>query len=472
MGDNYTVGYRRGMQAQSGALLKGEPSRVLATAPYLCPFSRLEKALLFFIAITAFVPYPFNAVIDLLEIACILFVVLSPILGLVIRQNIACFLVLSYSVVIGQLLGTSGLAEPTATLAFLKICVYLCFIIILAKRCANDENATFLLKYIVMPISAIMCVSVWIDLFTDTRFFADWQLRFVIYSGALEWFDTTSPASLLAAVEYFNRGSGFAARPWHVPAWAMCGLIGLMALKTRKEIRNNQFWLLLSLLIITPLLMPEAKALVTIGSAIIVYLLLLDRHELGTSKVKAVAAAVAVLLIFVALHPILEDLLAGQDIVFSTRKWLQLLSFTGDLRSVDPRVDMFTRDWQWLLRNPWILVLGSGWNFILTPSVKSHSLYISLLGGGGLVGLITLLLFLRKQVAEQLALRSAERHSSAISKAGLVSLALTGIADSYLTSRLNVPAAFLTLWITLCVIAAPVSAEENPSGAGLLQEDV
>ena len=104
------------------------------------PFSRLEKLLLIGIAVTAIAPYAFNSVINMWELAIAAFVLLSPIFVKVVRHNLGILFILSIAVVIGQLNGTSGLAETTATLAFLKVCVYVCFIAILA--CAAKIRIT------------------------------------------------------------------------------------------------------------------------------------------------------------------------------------------------------------------------------------------------------------------------------------------------------------------------------------------
>ncbi|HSN73921.1 MAG TPA: hypothetical protein VL334_02375, partial [Anaerolineae bacterium] len=235
---------------------------VLAT-----PFSRLEQTLLLGFALTAIAPYAFNSVINMWELAIAAFVLLSPVLAKTVQRNLGILFLLSISVLIGQLSGTSGTAEKTATLAFLKVCFYVCFIAILGLRCRNADNRRFFLKTIVLPVAVLVCLSVWIDLFSGTRLFAEWQDMMYFRANPIESENYTL-YDWLDLLDQRNRSSGLAQHPWHVIAWVMCGLLALMTLRTHRQFKSRWFWVFLALLFFTPLLLPQRNGLVGMVTAL------------------------------------------------------------------------------------------------------------------------------------------------------------------------------------------------------------
>ena len=204
---------------------------------------------------------------------CAAFVLLSPIFIKVVRRNLGILFLLSIGVVIGQLNGTSGLAETTATLAFLKICVYVCLIAILGLRCKNPDNRQFSLKYIVLPVTLLVSFSVWIDLFSGTRFFAQWQDTMFFRTNPVNN-EVYSSYMWIDLLDQLNRSSGLAQRPWHVVAWVLCGLLAMLTLRSHGQFKSRWFWVFLPVLFITPLLLPQRNGLAGMGTALIVYLIL------------------------------------------------------------------------------------------------------------------------------------------------------------------------------------------------------
>lgn len=420
------------------------------------PFNMLEKLLLVGIVVAVLIPHQFNSVINLLEIAITLFVLMSPLLVLVVAKHFGFFVMLAVSVFVGHFSGMSGAAEPTATVAFLKICVYLCFIAILALRCRNASNRRFFLKFIVLPLTLIICASVWIDLYTNTRFFGEWQTQLVVDETALDRVEQRIDSDIVDYWDWFNRGSGFAQRPWHVAPWAICGLIAAMTLRAHGDFKSRWFWVTLLFLILTPLLLPHRNALIIIGAAVGTYLLAAKNRELSVRRGQVLTAIFAILAVFLFLQSFLAESRVGANEEINpltTTAILKLFSspLTGDV-GIDPRVDIFVRDATWLLDRPVHLFFGTGWNIVVVPSTRPHNLYIAIITAGGLWSLALLFIFLHRQFVQH---SGTWKNASGIAKAGLISLALAGITDNYLTSRLGVPASFMALWLTLCLIAAP-----------------
>lgn len=429
---------------------------VLSMRPFLWNyrFTRLEKVLLIFILVSALFPYPFK-IGNMLEITTAIFVILSPLLISMVRRNLHFLIILGFPLIIGQILGTGGLAEKTTILVYLKFCIYMCFIGILALRCRHPVNRRFFLMWIVVPLAVSICVSVWVDLYTNTPLFAEYQS--ILLPGAKDFAEVYDISDITSYLEYRNYGSGLAQRPWQVAPWAMCALIALMTLRSQGDFKSRWFWPLFIFLLLTPLLLPHRNAVIMLGTGVVSYFILSWVKGEEKKWVQLLVGIVIIITFFAGSQLFFYTLTSArpEENLTALLKWGQKSDFSLTLSQIDGRVNMFIEDAKWLIKNPIFLFFGTGYNIVLTPSVKPHNLYIAIVTASGLFGLITLLFFLRTQITHQVRSKAAWHTSSAITKAGILSLALAGMADSYLTSRLGVPAFFMTLWLALCVIAAP-----------------
>ena len=326
------------------------------------------------------------------------------------------------------------------------------------------------MKYIVLPVTLLFALSVWIDLFSGTRFFAQWQDTMFFRTNPVNN-EAYSSYMWIDLLDQLNRSSGLAQRPWHVVAWALCGLLAMLTLRSHGQFKSRWFWVFLPVLFITPLLLPQRNGLVGMGTALIVYLILAQREGTSIARPRSIVVGLALLAAFVFLQPVLTNAINQSQGYYSdyfqTTSLVRLLDTpnTGNIRTIDPRVDIFLTDATWLVDNPLYLIFGTGWNIVIAPSTKPHSLYMSVVVGSGILGLVTLIVFLWRTLAQQVGSRSVWRNTSAIAKTGLITLAVVGLFDSYMTGRLAVPASFLALWLALCVIAArrpePVVEEEQ-----------
>ena len=396
---------------------------------------------------------PIGGILNLLEVMTAIFVLLSPYLRVSLRRCLPLLLVLSYSVLAGQIMGTSGAAVPVATWAFLKIPMYVLFIDILVLSSRVETTRRWMLAKVVVPVTAIIMLSVLLDIYTPIPF-GEFHKRFTYTPGSVEFMEWYYGGSFEDLWGEVKMGSGLAFIYWHVSPWAMCGLIATLILSKDGALSPRRKLLLMLLYLITPTLTPQRNSLVIMGSflAILIVLSLLGQSKLITRKqAVSIFVVIAVLMgLQYTTDPYVLESIPGSRQTALQRFIALPLGFSYDTNT---RIRMYVDGFEWFLDNPYVLLLGSGWNQIISVYSKPHSLYIGVLLGGGIFGFVTLVVFVRRLLREQLMGAQAWISRSDIALGGLCSLLATGITDNYLTGRLGTPAFFLALWVALSIVS-------------------
>ena len=407
---------------------------------------------------------PIGSILNLLEVTTAVFVLFSPHLRGSIRRCFPVLIVLSCSILTGWIMGTSGLADKMGVWVFLKVVMYVLFIDIMALNSRVKAKRNWMLSRVVIPVTALVMLSVLLDLYTPLKF-GGFHARFTYHPGYVE---TMEGRTGLRFYEVWDRTigqSGLAYRLWHLPAWAVCGLLATFTLARDDAPAPRLKWPLVLLYLVTPTLLPHRYALVTLGSflAVLIALSLLGRSRLFT---RVQPAGIALLVAGVLVYRYLIGRSAAVGTPTAMQRLVMKYKVEGHLFLRDPRIGMYLAVWQWFLDNPYALIFGTGWNQLVTYISKPHSLYLGLLVGTGITGSVALAVFLRRLWREQLGDTPRPHGHSDVALAGLCSLLITGVGEGYLNGRLTTPAFFLALWIALILVSLKSGQrEDRPHGS-------
>lgn len=417
-------------------------------------FSRMEKVLLSSIFVSVFVPYPILTLFSLQELTVFVFVILSPHLGSIIRRHLGLFMAMSLTVLLGQIQGISGWADRGSSFVFLKIIIYMFFVAIIVKRCTNSENKALFFKRVLLTV-ILLASTVYLDLYTDTLFFSNWQAQFIKWKDNTLSQNTGSYAQYLLAVENAQAGAGIVGRPWMVAPWMICGLIALFALKRSYVVDGKYFWALLFILGFASFQMAITDAFITTIAFFITYITFVSDAEISYRRFGIIFVFLLLFWIYATFESQISEMTgfdtAVADLMHTLRPETEIQA-----ANVSSRFEMYARDYEWLLRNPLHLVFGTGWNTLLAPSRKPHNVYLGAVIGAGLVGVGAMVMFLARQYWDQLEPLEPRgwRAISAISKAGLVALAINGLNTGYFSGRLQIHTFIFFLWLILIILAA------------------
>ena len=403
-----------------------------------------EKISLWMLAVFLVIPYPFfDGIAFSFEIAIALFVIAGHqkvsgwgpvfiVMGIFGLSSAFAFFFppFSYSLVI------SGLV-------FLKLCMYLAFILILVKRCSARNNLLWVAKNLVLPVGVVLCGSAVIDSFVSTGFFVNWHVNFTVHSnsGLGELFPQygADPDLLAASIP----GSGLATRLSDIPSWALLGFASAYVLRQDKQLSRIVFLACTAVLIVAPFAVPKRSALAIFGLAALAFILAARSRADRRWKVAIF------LLIFIAAPTIYvvgqryEPTYYGAEAPTALGRFYE--KGIGDDRFVN-----LPHEIGFLISNPRELILGAGWIFGAGYWSKPHNSYIGLLVGGGIFSLTALIVWIRSLMRRG----PAEKRAGPRGTLGLVLLAclVLGLAiDGYFFSKLEFPAATAAIWLALGV---------------------
>jgi hypothetical protein len=214
------------------------------------------------------------------------------------------------------------------------------------------------------------------------------------------------------------------------------------------------------MLLFIPPLLPIRNTLVTMTTAVLSFLFFARPQELRGRRTGIIFLFLITITLFALLQPFFMSLTGNQSGGATALMKFQDQFIYDAVGETDPRFGIIQEDLNWLASQPIYLLFGTGWNIVMAPSLKPHNLYVAVLVANGMVGLVTILIFIRRQLMQQINSRKTfGKHMSNITKASLLSLFFTGMADNYLSSRLNVPAFFLMLWILVSILATNASEQ-------------
>jgi len=346
----------------------------------------------------------------------------------------------------------SGFSFLVSSLVYAKLVAFVFFVYILVERCRNTGNIVWLGKNVILPVALVLCLSALVDRYTDLPFFVKWHQHVTVATNMLrpETVGTFIDPEVLDRLLGVSRHAGFATRSSDIPPWALLGLATAYWLWRSGLMRRVTFLGIFLALIAASFSMPKRSAVVTIGTAVLAFLLFArtrfdQRRKMG-------------LVILMAIIAISSDWLA----VFYQRTHLELDPTTaGKLGSIsrlmnfwlteDMRYRMLPLEIEWFLSNPRELFLGTGWNLTGGFWAKPHNSYIGMIVGGGLLSLVVILVALTR-LLRRLPVEHRQRPPGVMGIILLVSLCVEVGISGYLSGRLDFVASTLTIWIAYSAI--------------------
>lgn len=351
-------------------------------------FSVSEKFCLFILALNFILPLVwFSGVIYSYEVAmvlCLLF------LRIDIRKyaNLLPLIVLLFLPVCFERVFPSGSPSydiRVSLAVFFKLSLFSFFLQSISIRCGNYNNAIWILRFIVLPVSVILACSALIDRYTSSTFFVDWH-TFWKTSGQINYAFSQGVDSIDIDSA---RSRGFATRNTDIVSWSLLGLGTSYVLMKKCYLKAKVFVLFLLFFAFTAFSMPQRGALVSFGIVFIV-LLLSNRTNIDR-KWANIILVLSLFMIFVssffAYYYDMQSL--GSNINAGDIEGRSALSRALNYGIVeDTRYEMMIAQLDDFSQNFRLLTIGAGWNFAAGVWSKPHNTYLAIIVGGGIISLI------------------------------------------------------------------------------------
>ena len=347
----------------------------------------------------------------------------------------------------------SGFSLLIAGLVYVKLVVFTYFVYILVERCRNTANVGWLAKNVILLVALVLCLSALVDRYTEWPFFVEWHQRvtYVSISSTLTRLirDHGSDPELLEQLAGVQGKAGFATRPSDIPPWALLGSAAAYWLRQSGRMKTSTFLGLTLVLMAASFSMPKRSSVITIGVAVLAFLLLARTRADKRWKVAifVLTAGVAVVSNWTAVRYIVN--LTGDPTAAKVMGSITRLLSYGITQ--DMRYEMISLEIEWVLNNPRVLFLGTGWDLAGGLWSKPHNTYIALMVGGGLYSLLAVVIAVAHLFRRPMAERGQGR-PGVMGVALLIALCVEIGMNGYLFYRLEFPASTLAMWIAWSAI--------------------
>jgi len=347
---------------------------------------------------------------------------------------------------------SGGFSLVVSMIVYIKLMAFVFFVYILVERCRNTGNVVWLAKNTILPVALVLCLSAFVDRYTDWSFFVEWHQRVTIATNMLrpENVGAFVDPEILDRLYGVSRHAGFATRSSDIPPWALLGLTTAYWLWQKGLMKRATFFGIFLALIAAAFSMPKKSAVLTIGVALLAFLLFSRTYRDRRRKVALFVLLVGIAILgnwaavnYQVTHLELETTTASKSGSIS-----RLL--THGIRG-DMRYQMLPLEIEWLFNNPRELSLGTGWNLTGGFWAKPHNSYIGLVVGGGLLSLVVIIIALA-QLYRRLPIEKNQGPPGTMGIILLASLCVEVGINGYITGRLDFMASTLTIWIAWAAV--------------------
>jgi len=421
------------------------------------PFSLKERICLLILALGFLAPISvLGGRFILPEVAMLLFLFATKRLSYVFSKVYLFLFVFYVPLIVELIMPVAYFPLKRNILLCSKLTIFIFFLFMFVNRCRNPQNAVWVCKKIIMPLSIVLTLSFMIDQVTSNTFFTTWHELLATKSQA--FFDSFS--DLFTMDSYL--GSGFLTRVSDVPPWCFMGIVSVFWLYGANLLKKSRMVILLILFVFAALVVPKRSAVIVLMASSLIFVFVggwrIKRHV-------SLLLITALLLSFIGAQYLVNQLMQvgvikSMDLAGGYNRLLEAgLGQTGS--KYDDRIVLGLAQIEYLIHHPRHLLFGAGWDFASAVWIKPHSTVLAILAGGGIWGILTIIggykmLFRYSRNLQQPQMKIR------IYLFSLITLLLYNISDSSFFFAIEYPGSLFVLWMAWTVILYGVPMPYRP----------